>query len=177
MLLVGDIKCLPDCMEKFLVLNLSSLAEGFERVHLVPSVQAQYNNDKEFDIAYANYIFSNDWVFMEFMKIIYPLYEGIDVFLLVSRGENTYDIITESLCKLIQQRYGYNYQLLNDADDINYYDDSNFNINGIQILDMDKEKMSYLAVAQNPNILNEIGNDEPSDLEDDNWFEVRRSVI
>ena len=159
MLLVGDIKCLPETLDKFLVLNLSSLAEGFPKVHLVPSVQAQYNNDKEFDIAYANYIFSNDWVFMEFMKIIYPLYMGSDVFLLVSRNENTHDIITESLCKLIQQRYGYNYQLLNERDDIDYYDDSGFNINGIQILDMDKERMSYLAVAQNPDILNVIGDE------------------
>ena len=120
MLLIGDVRCLPDFIDKFLILNLSSLVEGFPRVHLVPSVTTQYDNDKEFDIAYANYIFSNDNIFMEFMKIIYPLYTGNDVFLLVSRNENTHDIITESLCKLIQQRYGYNYQLLNDVSDINY---------------------------------------------------------
>lgn len=153
MLLVGDVRCLPDSIEKFVVLNLSSLAEGFHRVHLVPFFPTTYNNDKEFDIAYANYIFSNDSVFMEFMKIIYPLYTGNDVFLLVSRNEDTHDIVTESLCKLIQQRYGYNYQLLNDKYDIDYYDDSNFSISGIQTLDMDKERMTYLAVQQNPAIL------------------------
>ena len=153
MLLVGDIRCLPDSIDKFVVLNLSSLAEGFERVHLVPSISASYNDDKQFDIDYANYIFSNDLIFMEFMKIVYPLYIGADVFLLVSRNENTHDIITESLCKLIQQRYGYNYQLLNDKDDIDYYDDSNFNIYGIQTFDIDKERMTYLAVEQNPQLL------------------------
>lgn len=153
MLLVGSIKCLPEDFGKFLILNLSSLVEGFPKVHLVPSVQTQYNNDKEFDIAYANYIFSNDYAFMEFMKIIYPLYEGKDVFLLVSRNEDTYDIVTESLCKLIQQRYGYNYQLLNDKEDINYYDDSGFSIYGLQILDQDKERMTYIAVNNNPEIL------------------------
>lgn len=156
MLLVGDIRCLPDYIDKFVVLNLSSLAEGFERVHLVPSISASYNDDKQFDIDYANYIFSNNFTFMEFMKIVYPLYTGADVFLLVSRNENTHDIITESLCKLIQQRYGYNYQLLNNKDDIDYYDDSNFNIYGIQTFDMDKERMTYLAVQQNPQLL-EIG--------------------
>ena len=156
MLLVGDIRCLPDYKEKFVILNLSSLAEGYERVHLVPSISARYNDDKQFDIDYANYIFSNDLIFMEFMKIVYPLYIGADVFLLVSRNENTHDIITESLCKLIQQRYGYNYQLLNNKDDIDYYDDSNFNIYGIQTFDMDKERMTYLAVQQNPQLL-EIG--------------------
>ena len=158
MLLVGDIRCLPDSLEKFVILNLSSLAEGFQRVHLVPSVSARYNDDKEFDMAYANYIFSNDLVFMEFMKIIYPLYIGQDVFLLVSRNEDTHDIITESLCKLIQQRYGYNYQLINTKDDIDYYDDSNFSLYGIQTFDVDKERMTYLAVQQNPQLLN-IGED------------------
>lgn len=154
MLLVGDVRCLPDYYaEKLVILNLSSLVEGFPRVHLVPSISASYNNDKEFDIAYANYIFSNDPVFMEFMKIVYPLYDGLDVFLLVSRNENTHDIITESLCKLIQQRYGYNYQLLNNKDDIDYYDDSNFSIYGIQTFDMDKERLTYLAVAQNPKLV------------------------
>ena len=155
MLLVGDIRCLPDAIDKFLILNLSSLVEGFQRVYLVPSIIAQYNNEKEFDIAYADYIFSNDNTFMEFMKIVYGLYCGFDVFLLVSRNENTHDIVTESLCKLIQQRYGYNYQLLNNKDDINYYDDSGFSIYGLQVLDMDKERMSIIAVQQNPNILEE----------------------
>lgn len=163
MLLVGDARCFPESLEKFVVLNLSSLIEGFPRVHLVPSVTTQYNNDKEFDLDYANYIFSNDSVFMEFMKIVYPLYEGRDVFLLVSRNENTHDIITESLCKLIQQRYGYNYQLINHPSDIDYYDDSNFSIYGIQTLDMDKERMAYIAVNQNPKLLETVGRDE-SDL-------------
>ena len=153
MLLVGDIKCLPDDLDNFLVLNLSSLAEGFQRVHLVPSIPNMYNDDKEFDIAYANYIFSNDSMFMEFMKIVYPLYIGSDVFLLVSRNEDTYDVMTESICKLIQQRYGYNYQLLNNKDDIDYYDDSNFSLIGIQTLDQDKERMTYLAVKSNPQLL------------------------
>lgn len=153
MLLVGDYRSLPYAREKFLVLNLSSLVEGFPRVHLVPSVTATYDDDKQFDIAYANYIFSNDQLFMEFMKIIYPLYMGQDVFLLVSRSENTHDIITESLCKLIQQRYGYNYQLINDSSDIDYYDESNFSLYGLQTLDMDKERMTNLAVRANPEIL------------------------
>lgn len=153
MLLVGDIKCLPDHLDRLVIINLSSLAEGFRRVYLVPSIPTMYNNDKEFDISYANYIFSNDYVFMEFMKIIYPLYLGNNVFLLVSRNENTHDIITESLCKLIQQRYGYNYQILNNKDDINYYDDSDFSITGIQTLDQDRERMVQLAVRTNPQIL------------------------
>ena len=153
MFVVGDVRCLPDFKDEFLILNLSSLIEGFPRVHLVPSVTTQYNDDKEFDLAYANYIFSNDYTFMEFMKIVYPLYCGQNVFLLVSRNENTHDIITESLCKLIQQRYGYNYQLLNTKDDIDYYDDSGFSLFGIQTLDIDKERMTYIAVSQNPDLL------------------------
>lgn len=154
MLLVGDFKSLPYARDKFVILNLSSLVEGFPRVHLVPSVTAMYNDDKQFDIDYANFIISNDNAFMELMKIIYPLYIGEDVFLLVSRNENTHDIVTESLCKLIQQRYGYNYQLLNEESDINYDDDSNFSFYGIQTLDIDKERMTNIAVRMNPEIIN-----------------------
>ena len=153
MLLVGDVTCLPENLDKFVVLNLSSLVEGVEKVHLVPSFITPYNNDKEFDIAFSNYIFSNDSVFMEFMKIIFPLYMGNDVFLLVSRNENTHDIITESICKLIQQRYGYNYQLLNCVDDIDYYDDSDFSIYGLSTLDIDKERMTRYVVELNPSIV------------------------
>ena len=153
MLLVGDIRCLPDNLDNLIILNLSSLAEGFQRVRLVPSFTTAYSNDKEFDIVYANYIFSNDEMFMQFMSIVFPLYNGQDVFLLVSRNENTYDIITESICKLIQQRYGYNYQLLNFKEDIDYYDDSDFSIFGLANLDIDKERMTMLMVEYNPSIL------------------------
>lgn len=151
MLLVGDVRCIPD-ISNLVILNLSSLVEGFPRVFLTPSVSASYNNDKEFDIAYANYIFSNDYAFMEFMKIVYNLYMGLDVFLIVSRGD-IYDTVTESLCKLIQQRYGYNSQFINEIADINYYDDSSFSVYGLSNLDQDKERMSYLAVQTDPNIL------------------------
>lgn len=153
MLLIGDIRCLPDNLNNVTILNLSSLAEGFQRVYLVPSITAAYTNDKEFDIAYANYIFSNDEVFMQFMTIIFPLYMGQDVFLLVSRNEDTYDVVTESLCKLIQQRYGYNYQLLNCKEDIDVYDDSDFSIQGLSVLDIDKERMTRIMVEYNPDIL------------------------
>lgn len=153
MLLVGDARCIPNDIDNLVVLNLSSLAEGYERVHLVPSIPTMYNNERDFSLHYANFIFSNDAIFMELMKIVYPLYCGYNVFLIVSRSENTYDIVTESLCKLIQQRYGYNYQLINCIDDIDYYDESSFSLNGIQVFDIDKEKMTYLAVSQNPDLI------------------------
>ena len=64
--------------------------------------------------------------------------------------KNTYDIMTESICKLIQQRYGYNYQLLNCKDDINYYDDSDFSIYGLSALDLDK-KLRIIFKLNNQN--------------------------
>lgn len=149
MLIIGSYEAIPvtEIQEQNgVILNLSSLIEGFEKVHLAPSVQPELNDEKNFDIAYAEYIFSNDDPFMEIMKIMYPLYEGNDVYLLVSRGEDTYDIVTESLCKLIQQRYGYNYQIINYMCDLNRYDDSGFSATGIQIFDKDKER--YVKIMQ-----------------------------
>ncbi len=148
MLIVGDFSSIPYYRENMCVLNLSSLFQGFERVSLAPSVQPMLNDEKNFDLAYANYIFSNDDKFMEFMKIMMNLYMNIDVYLLVSRGEDTYDIVTESLCKLIQQRYGYNYQMINTVDDINEYDQSGFSTSGIQIMDQDKERFVQLAAQR-----------------------------
>lgn len=159
MLVICDYKNLPmqyiTAKDNSVVLNLSSLIEGFQKVRLAPSVQPQLNDEKNFDIAYAEYIFSSDEPFVELIKIMYPLYEGRDVYLLVSRGEDTYDIVTESLCKLIQQRYGYNYQILNSIDDLNIYDDSGFSVSGIQMMDADKER--YVSILQKRGLIVDDG--------------------
>lgn len=147
MLLVGDIRAYPNGVdEDMCILNLSSLYEGLDRVLLAPSIQPMLNDEKNFDIEYANYIFSNDNKFVELMKIMIPLYLGTNVFLAVTRNEETYDIVTESLCKLIQQRYGYNYQLINSPDDINWYDQSGFSASGIQLFDQDRDR--YVMIMQ-----------------------------
>lgn len=151
MLFIGDYTCIP-CNEPMIILNLTGLVEGYQRVNLVPQsgYQLDFTDDNNFDIEYYQYIFSNQQPFIELMKIIMPLYEGNDVFLLVSRGVDSFDKFTESLIKIIEARYGYTgVMILNDPSD---YPDTfdrakimdEFSIPGLNCLDQDKEKYTFM---------------------------------
>ena len=151
MLFIGDYTCIP-YNEPMIILNLTGLVEGYQRVNLVPQsgYQLDFTDDNNFDIEYYQYIFSNQQPFIELMKIIMPLYEGNDVFLLVSRGVDSFDKFTESLIKIIEARYGYTgVMILNDPSD---YPDTfdrakimdEFSIPGLNCLDQDKEKYTFM---------------------------------
>ena len=128
--------------------NLSSMREGFISLQpLIPPNTIGRLTDREFDIAYANYIMSNDTLFCIFFQIIYNLYIGKDVFIIVST-EDWSENLLESLLKLIQQRYGYNAVLINtEADYLYAVTSMNFEFApgyGIFNLDQDKERFTTL---------------------------------
>jgi hypothetical protein len=150
MLLLGHPSCIPD-IKDLIVYNLSSLLEGYQRVDILPPVNnVDYMNELDFDIAYANYIMGNNNIFYEFFsKIIYPLYNGYNVYLMTTRNI-FYDKVSDSLMKFIQQRYEYLSAIINEPDDIDYINpDIGFGINGVYNLDMDKERFSQMYVCQN----------------------------
>lgn len=133
---------------KGVMYNLSSMREGFISLQaLIPPNTIGRLTDREFDIAYANYIMSNDTLFCIFFQIIYNLYIGKDVFIIVST-EDWSENLLESLLKLIQQRYGYNGVLINTEADYLYAATSmNFGFApgyGIYNLDQDKERFTTL---------------------------------
>ena len=133
---------------KGVMYNLSSMREGFISLQaLIPPNTIGRLTDREFDIAYANYIMSNDTLFCIFFQIIYNLYIGKDVFIIVST-EDWSENLLESLLKLIQQRYGYNAVLINSEADYLYAATSmNFGFApgyGIYNLDQDKERFTTL---------------------------------
>lgn len=145
MLMFGNVEMMRNYVinnpkSNLLVLNFSSLAQDYEFVDLLPRERFNLDDSQEFDVAFANYIFSDDYRFIQFMKIIYPLYEGIDVFVLVTRSE-FYDILNESLAKLIQQRYGYIYNDIFEIGDLEYLSSGSFSIQGLYNLDMDKQRL------------------------------------
>ena len=107
---------------------------------MLPPLDINFQDDSLFDQMYGNAIFNNDDNFLQLMKIIINLYDGYNVYIAVTRDEGILDMVTESLMKIIQLRYGYNYQILNYPDDLNEYDDSTFSITGIQIADVDVER-------------------------------------
>lgn len=150
MLLAGDYNCIPD-IENLQIYNLSSLLEGYPSLGILPPVNhVDYMNELEFDISYSNYIMNNDTIFFEFFsKVIYPLYNGLDVFLIVTRNI-FYDRITESLFKFIQQRYQYLSAIINEEDDIDHINpDIRFGINGIYNLDLDKDRWTVMYTQIN----------------------------
>lgn len=130
------------------IFNLTSYKEGFNRLnYLVPPNEIGRFTDRDFDIAYANYIFQNDTVFCQFFQIIYNLYIGNNVFIMYNSADWSENIL-ESLIKLIQQRYGYNAVRI-DSDEDYIYAANNFDFGfapgyGLFNLDQDKERFSYL---------------------------------
>lgn len=146
MLIFGDYDCLVP-RDNMVILNLNSFLEGYERLNLLPPFGLEYG-DKDFDMKYAEYILTNDNVFMELMKVIMSLYTGKDVYILSAKN-NIYEFIAESLQKFIQQRYGYLANILNDMDDWEYVEESSFNIYGVYNLDIDKERFSYIYASYN----------------------------
>lgn len=133
---------------KGVMYNLSSMREGFISLQaLIPPNTIGRLTDREFDIAYANYIMSNDTLFCIFFQIVYNLYIGKDVFIIIST-EDWSENLLESLLKLIQQRYGYNAVLINtEADYLYAVTSMNFGFApgyGIYNLDQDKERFTTL---------------------------------
>lgn len=131
-----------------IVYNLASWKDGYINLRLLipPNEIGKFTN-RDFDLAYADYILMNNAVFCEFFQIIYNLYLGIDVYLMIS-DEDWSENILESLLKLIQQRYGYNAVYI-DSDEDYIYARNNMNFDfasgyGLYNLDQDKERFSYL---------------------------------
>ena len=131
-----------------IIYNLTSMKEGFVSLQgLIPPNSIGKLIDRDFDIAYANFIMYNDAVFATFFQIIYNLYIGKDVFIIVS-SEDWSENLIESLLKLIQQRYGYNAVLILSDEDYNYaMTNMSFGFApgyGVGNLDADKERFTRI---------------------------------
>ena len=128
------------------IYNLTSLAERYApyRIPLVPPNSLGSMNEYEFDVNYMHWIMDNDINFSTFMNMIVDLYSGTDLFILVSEDEWS-QIITESLLKLIQQRYGIVAVNVNAVEDLLYGGESGFAEGyGVFNLDMDIERYERL---------------------------------
>ena len=105
----------------------------------------QLDDERDFDIRYANYLMTNDAAFIDIMKIIYNLYQGFDVFCISDVWEESNELFVESILKFIQQKYGFNGQILGDVEDFMYTQDSTFTLQGLYNLDIDKERFAILC--------------------------------
>ncbi|MGL5330507.1 MAG: hypothetical protein ACRDD7_14645 [Peptostreptococcaceae bacterium] len=152
MLVFANHRCVnQDIVNNFVTMNLSSLLEGFPTVDILPPFKLD-RYDRDFDIMYLEYILNDNNKFYEFMKIIMSLYYAVPTLILVGNDE-LYETVTESLIKLIQQRYGYLSNLIYNPEDWECVQDSEFSIHGLYNLDIDKERFAVLhAMRNNENI-------------------------
>lgn len=135
------------------VFNLCSFNESIQRVDIIPPLDLLKNGNVEnIDFILSDYIFNNDAIFFEFMvKVIIPLYSQQIVILLGNIEYDFYDICIESLLKIIQTRYGISGVIINDLSDIDMVSknllfgrDSEFTIQGLMNLDIDKDRYSNI---------------------------------
>lgn len=145
------------------VLNLNANVTTFETLRLMPPYNwGVYIDSPNFDQEYISLILSYNNYFMEFMKILIPLQRGMDVILLVYKDETVFDSIVECIVKLIQQRYGYQYNII---DSVTEYDTLNtetstFTTPGIIQLDQDLNRYYSILAQRNPYMfINEIINE------------------
>ena len=154
MLIFGpaDVLKQMDALE-YVVFNLSSAYQcGYDISNVIPPL---YNgmpieelsnpmNDRSFDTWYINYIFSpNSVAFVDFFSMIMHIYNGNKVFVLVHEYNDIFNIIKESLIKIIQQRYGINSYTVEDIEDTFFLketEDQDFSIQGIYNFDADRRR-------------------------------------
>lgn len=125
---------------------MSSLYAGLPTLfNLVPTFTSvadaslhEFDNPA-FDMAYHKFILDNDASFNEFMSIMIPANLNPDCLVQVLIKQSDFrDVVTESLLKLIQQRYGYNCYIVNEVDDFVYADESDFSIPGLFMFEADR---------------------------------------
>lgn len=135
------------------LLNLSSLYSGHINItHLIAKISPINNtglsmpdfvNSVEFDMQYASAVFSDPLLFGSLINIMLRAYEGYLVCILVQR-DHYRDAVMESLIKLIQQRYGYNSWIIEDADDIEIISERMLLPNGLLTLDADIKQYNQM---------------------------------
>ena len=146
MIIFGPPNAIDFNRPNMIILNLSSMMEGFERVSILPSFVCQPGTEQVFDNMYAAYILNNDIIFYEFMKIMIPVYNGNDVYVIVSE---MFDYVTESLQKFILARYGIFCSNVYSLEDWDVVTNSSFDINGVYNIDIDKERFIGVFIDVN----------------------------
>lgn len=148
---------------KYCVFNLNSNYQSSDIItlNLMPPPGVIDPQSQEFDTWFITTLITDDRYFVNLMNMIIPLYHGKDVFVLIYNEPEVFSPINETIFKLIQQRYGYNYQLLNSIYDFDPYADALFTTPGIQTFDEDFKRYQELVMVFDPGrYVNEKINDE-----------------
>lgn len=160
MLIFGDYKCFPDTniiglfnKGGFVAFNFSSYVQSCPQLSNLLPKGVDCSSDENFDMSYFDYIFKNDYAFIDFMYIINQLYNGATVFIFINHTE-FYDKLTESLAEIIKQRYGYISYFINEPEDyellmseLETSECGSFSAIGLSNLDIDRSRFLSLLQA------------------------------
>lgn len=150
MIIFGNINSFPvNCKENLMPVNFTGMSENIDRISTI-GLETIDINDPDFDKKFAEIMYNNDDNFISLFDIIQLLNSGYDIYVCISSGQ-ILDFLNESLAKFIQQRYGYNYQMINEVDDIDWYDDSSFSTTGLYNYDIDRDR--YIKIMTNRGII------------------------
>ncbi len=128
-----------------IIINMSSATMGFTILDSLMPLVCIDPESKDFDIMYMQYLLSDEAAFKQLMLIIYNLYLGKNVFIMIGETDVKY-MIAESLIKLILERYGYVGYIVNEASDVEFLNEGSFTIQGLYNLDIDKERFSPILL-------------------------------
>lgn len=124
--------------------NFSSLSQEIPRLaYLMPTLDLRVPIEI-LEQQYGQYLIFDINAFKQLMTIMYPLYEGKDVYVAISSTDmNEYiNLMNELLSSYIQNVYGYNSAIIYEPEDIYAFNDADFkfNVPGIRQMDLDRER-------------------------------------
>jgi hypothetical protein len=145
----GDIGILRRSGNMFTkVYNLLSIVEAGTRLHyLIPVFRingVDFGDEVLFDKEYINYVYGKNDSFLEIMSIVVDVYEGEDVYILIDNDTNSKDILTESIIKILQQRYGIIANYIYDTSDLEGLVDTSLSLEGLYNFGQDRDR--YLRI-------------------------------
>lgn len=148
MIIFGPFTALADIIDSpnTICFNVSSpVPRGYDIRYIYPPIteMSQIQDEYAYDMYLANYLMNTSQGFTGLMNIIYSVYNGYDVIVLID--DSPWMVyLTESLIKFIQCRYGIESNLINERDDLECVKkDIHYSLIGRQNLQADKEKFVY----------------------------------
>lgn len=140
------------------IYNLSSLTQAVPRLpglipDSIPNIHGPFVDEKDFDMWYYNYILNNPIPFKSMMTILMSVYEGNKTYVCIGDylSDPYISIINESFMKVIQQRYGIKYSIINTISDLEYIqkDGSDFDSNeGLSAFDDDRNEFLQMQMEE-----------------------------
>lgn len=132
---------------KYNFMNINMIGTDISSMWPTREMVQLYDLDSvEFDRAYADYLINNDKAFISFMMPLVGNYYNHASFVLTDLDSPPVLSMIESICKLIQFRYGMNCAYANEPDDMLSLDDTNdIGEDNMNIFMQDLDRFTYLT--------------------------------